>query len=222
VRGCAQVIVTAFSSVLLVATAISATARPPQRQAAGASFEIVPGVRFGPIRKTTTRAALSSMFPLAAIQDAEIYIAEGFCTNGTRVFPDSADEIDVAWQDAARSRVSFVRTATPNGRWVTSRGVRIGSLLTELERLSGDVLIVSGFGWDCGGGLGWRESTGSVGLGLAIDPADAEIGSTAPDADSILGDRPIRSDHPLIRQIRVRVIEITQSWGTHFDEKDCR
>jgi hypothetical protein len=96
VRGYAPAIVSAFSAGFFVATAMSGTARPQQQQAAGDSFEIVPGARFGPIRETTTRAALSSIFPPESIQDTEIYIAEGFCTNGTRVFPDSADEIDVA------------------------------------------------------------------------------------------------------------------------------
>lgn len=198
-----------------------APARPAQRQATDASFEIVPGTRFGPIREATTRVALSSMFPPASIQDREVYIGEGFCTDGTLVFPGTANEIHVAWQDAARAQVAFVRTTMPNGRWGTSRGVRVGSLLPDLERLSGKVMTFSGFGWDYGGGLLWSEPTGSVGLRLEIDPADAEKGHAAPDSREIFGDKEVRSDHPLVRTLRVRVGEIIQSWGAHFGEKDC-
>lgn len=220
VRGWARVLVSVLGSAFLIAPALSAQA-PSLQPAVGGPFEIVPGTRFGPIREQTTRAALSAMFPPEEIDDTEIYVAEGFCTDGTRVFPGSADEIDVAWQDASRSRVAFVRTTGPSSRWATSSGVRVGSLLTDLERLSGTVLTFSGFGWDYGGGLDWRESTGGVGLRLAFDPADAETGAVAPGADEIFGDRPVRSDHPLIRRLRVRVTEIIQSWGTHAGERDC-
>ena len=211
-----------FASALLAGPAVPLLARPVQGRAPGASFEVVPGERFGPIRETTTRSALAAAFPSVTIRDMPIEIGEGFCTDGTRLFPGTADEIDVAWQNAERSRVAFVRTTTPGGRWATPRGVRLGTLLSELERLSGAFLTVSGFGWDYGGGTSWSEPTGSIGLRLDFDSADREKASLASNSRDIFGDTPVRSDHPLIRTLRIRVDEMTLSWGPHFNEKDCR
>ena len=164
---------------------------------------------------------MPSLFPRGAIQDGDVYIGEGFCVNGTRVFPGTRDEIEVAWRDASRSRVAFVRTRMPEGRWVTPLGVRVGSLLTDLERIAGRVLTFSGFGWDYGGGMAWAEPSGSLSVRLAIDPADLEKSSTAADRGSIDGDRPVRSDHPLVRSLRIRVGQITQSWSSSLNDREC-
>jgi hypothetical protein len=179
------------------------------------------GQRFGPIHETTTRAELETFFGRTALRDTDIHIGEGLCTRGTRVLEQTPDEVDVAWQDAARTRVAFVRTAKPGGRWVTRRGVRVGMRLPELERLAGNVLTFSGFGWDYGGGLSWSEEGAGLGLRVALDPEDNQIAHTLPGSDSIYGDRPVRSDHPLIRRLRVSVDEMVQSWGTHAGEYDC-
>lgn len=184
-------------------------------------FDIVPGRRFGPIAENTSRVALTAVAPANAIRESAIEIGEGFCTEGVRLFPDTDDEVEVAWQDVAQTRVAFVRTRRPGGRWHTTGGVRIGTLLSDLERLANRVLTFSGFGWDYGGGATWTEGSGEIGLRLDIDRAEAAK-ATAPNADDIYGDRTVRSDHPVVRTLRVRVDEIIQTWGQHASERDCR
>lgn len=212
------------SASILVVAVLSAAALTAQRgeprQVPPTSFEIVVGERFGPIRDTTSRADLERLFGAAA-RDADVNIGEGLCASGTRVFEQTPDEIDIAWQGGARTRVAFVRAARPGGRWVTRRGVRVGMRLSELERLAGEVLTFSGFGWDYGGGMSWSEGGASLGLRVGLDPEDNQIAHTLPASDSIYGDRPVRSDHPLIRRLRVSVEEMVQSWGTHVGEHDC-
>lgn len=180
-------------------------------------FDVVPGQRFGPIVEGTSRIALASVVPGDAIREGAVGIAEGVCTDGVRLFPDTDDEVEVAWQDVAQTRVAFVRASRPGGRWRTTGGVRIGTLLTDLERLAGRVLTFSGFGWDYGGGTVWTEAVGEIGLRLDFDPTDA-ANATAAD---IYGDRIVRSDHSVIRTLRIRVAEIIQTWGQHASEKDC-
>jgi hypothetical protein len=191
-----------------------------QRSSPG-DFTVVPGQRFGAIRETTTRPDLVKMFSASAVTDGDVPIGEGFCTDGTFVLAGTRDAIDIAWQDAARTRVAFVRTRAAGGRWRTPKGVGIGTRLTELERIAGTVVTFSGFGWDYGGGTSWREGDGSLGLALEIDPADPQGRAADPDGRTIFGDREVRSDHPLIRAIRVHVAEMTQSWGQHLGEHDC-
>src|SRR5262245_50034373 len=113
------------SSVAAVAVAAaimaggSASGRS-QKTAPPETFTIVPGMRFGPIRETTSRSALPPLLPRNAIRDAEINIGEGFCVSGTLLFPGTPDEAEVTWQDERKSRVASVRIKQPDSRWVTS------------------------------------------------------------------------------------------------------
>jgi hypothetical protein len=198
--------------------ALCVTVGAARQSQPSASFTIVAGTQFGPIRETTTRAELQSLCR-GAVKDNDVHLGEGICTNGTKVLPGTPDEIDVAWQDAARSRVSFVRTTTAGSRWRTERGVRIGTTLRELVRMAGQVLTFSGFGWDYGGGLAWTEPTGSIGLRLTMMSDDAA--AKLPRAAEIYGDREVRSDHPVIQRARITVDEITMAWGSHAGEHDC-
>jgi len=205
---------TTIVAVVAFAVAVGAAAQQPP----SSSFTIIAGQQFGPIRETTTRTALQAMFR-GSVKDADVNIGEGICTKGTKVLPGTADEVDVAWQDAARSRIAFVRTTTAGGHWRTARGVRMGTTLPELVQLAGKVLTFSGFGWDYGGGLSWSEPTGSIALRLML--SHDETIEKLPRADEIYGDREVRSNHPVIQRARVTVDEIMMSWGRHAGEHDC-
>jgi hypothetical protein len=200
--------------------ALAFAAAVPAVGRAASDFTIVPGNRFGPIRETTARASLATAFPPAAVEDVDVDIGEGFCAPGTRIFGGTPDEIDVTWQDEARSRVAFVRTQKPGARWSTARGVRIGTSLMQLERMAGHVVTFSGFGWDYGGSLDWSEGRGSIGVRLSMAGEDQKL--TERELESIYGDRPVRSDVPAARKVNIRVEAIVMSWGTHQGEHDCR
>jgi hypothetical protein len=208
-----------LSRAIVVACALAVTLGAARQQRPSTSFTIVAGQQFGPIRETTTRAELQSLFR-GALKDGDVHLGEGFCAIGTLVLPGTADEIDVAWQDKARSRVAFVRTTKAGGRWRTTTGVRIGTTLPELVRIAGTVLTFSGFGWDYGGGLAWSEPTGPIGLRLMLN-RDETLASL-PRADEIYGDREVRSDHPVVSRARITVDEISIAWGSHAGEHDCR
>jgi len=201
------------TSVLAVAAAQS-PARPPR------PFEVVPGVHFGAIDVSTTRAGLPRLYPRARIADVEVPIGEGYCTPGAQVFAGTPDAIDVVWQDTAKTEVAFARTITPGGRWATRSGVRLGTTLTELERIGGRVLTFSGFGWDYGGGAQWEEPTGRLDLRLDVDPRDRGRGM-GPGTEAIYGDREVRSDLPLVRQLRIVVVELSITWGMPASDRFC-
>lgn len=208
--------------VPLVASAALAAQVPGAQPPTSQSFIIRPGVQFGVLRESTSRAALSSLVPPNAIRDEDLLIGEGFCAPGTLLYPGTPDEIAVTWQDAGRTRVAHIRTTSgQSNRWMTAQGVRVGTLLTDLERLSGRTLEFSGFGWDYGGGLMWSETTGDIRLRLKVDPADVPASVNDPDSGSIKGDHLVRSDRPLVRRLRIRVYELMQVWASHYGEYDC-
>ena len=82
-----------------------------------------------------------------------------------------------------------------------------------------------GLGWDYGGGASWTEHEGSLDLILDLDPASdarlTELGRTDPRVEELFGDRTVRSDHPVARQLTFRVSRIGLAWGAPFDERDC-
>ncbi|MDH3498421.1 MAG: hypothetical protein OER21_16830, partial [Gemmatimonadota bacterium] len=190
------------------------------------TWVVRPGERFGPLDAETSEAMLRRRLGQGAVTPAEVYLAEGFCTAGTRLFAGTAAEVDIGWTTAARDRPAFVRTRRADGPWRTPAGVRVGITLAELERLGGAPLTFSGFGWDYGGGTSWQEGTGAVGLHLSPDTASdriiADLAAHDPRVNELFGDRPVRSDHPIVRQLRIVVEELGMGWGATADEHDCR
>jgi hypothetical protein len=191
-------------TALFVATATQTT-----------DFEIVVGDHFGPIHETTTRAQLSQLFGKDAVKDVQVPIGEGMCVPGAVVFQNHANEVEITWQDKARTRVAFARVQKPAGNWHTRRGVRVGTTLRELEAIAGKVLVFLGFGSDYGGGMEWTEDGKS--LRLEINP---EEGTTLP--RDVSGDREVRSDHPPNRKMKNNVTWMRQDWGSPSGETECR
>ncbi len=186
---------------------------------------VLPGERFGPITPNTGEADLREMLGASSVVAGEIYLAEGFCAPGVRLFPGWPFELELAWADSARARPAFVRSRTASGAWRTPLGVGVGTTLKELEQLRGEPITFSGFGWDYGGGTSWEEHTGTLHLRLDIDPVSNEtlqqLDQTDPRTNEIFGDRSVRSDHAIIRQITVQVEEISLYWAATSAERDC-
>lgn len=180
-------------------------------------WTIHPRVRFGAIEETTSRSAIEGIFGSANVQDAWIYLAEGFCVPGTLVFPGKEDELELTWSTDERVAPATVRVRNGGSQWITVDGVRIGTTLKELEQLRGGPLEFGGFGWDYGGGTRWN----GLSLRLAPDASDYRRLAEAPEFREILGERMVRSDHPLIRRMTVRVELIELAWSYPKDEQEC-
>ena len=206
---------------LLILWTLGVTVFAPVTPGPTPSFEIVPGKSFGPIHQNSSRADLAEAFGAANVTDADIYLGEGNCTAGTRIYDGTPDALDVAWQDKEHTMVAFVRTSTAGSKWVTPRGVRIGTTLREIEKLAGKTITFSGFGWDYGGGTHWEESSGELTLGLEIDPGQKLTEGQTKQMPEIVGDKLIRSDHLLVRTLRIRVDLIRQDWGQVYGDHFC-
>jgi hypothetical protein len=186
---------------------------------------IQPSERFGPIDPRTSEHDLMRRIGQSALKQAEIYIAEGICTAGTQLFSGTPAELDIAWLDTTRTQPAFVRVRKSDGPWHTPLGVRVGTTLAELERLAGAPITFGGFGWDYGGGAGWEEGGGQLGLRLSIAAESndllLELSKRDERTRQLFGERPVRSDHPVVRQLRIVVEEMSLGWGAHGDEHEC-
>lgn len=194
------------------------------RDADRTSRTVVPGERFGPIGSRTSEADLVALFGADAVVRDEVYLAEGFCTPGTIVLPDTADRVEITWIDSLRTRPASVSAREAGASWRTEAGVGIGTTLDELERIAARPVSFGGFGWDYGGAMSWSEPYGEgrgLGLQLGPDPEAWNRSRDDPRITELLGEGTVSSDHPLLDEIPVRVEILTIVWGTPYGERFC-
>ncbi len=187
-------------------------------------WRIVPDERIGPVTASSSEASLRTALDDSLLVRGEVYLAEGVCTDGNVLYPGSADQLDIAWADSARSHPAFLRVAGTGSRWTTDSGIHVGSTLQELEAIRGEPITFSGFGWDYGGGLNWGGDDAPFRMSLRLQPDSAswQLAYQDPTVDDIFGDRPVRSDNPLIRRMNITVASISVGFAPQFEEHDCR
>lgn len=113
----------------------------------------IPGSRVGPITSSCSERQLGAIFGKDNVQTERIMVDEGESwENATFVFRDTKNEIQVSWQDEQSLRgprkVGIYRAGT---NWRTPEGITIGTTLSDLNRINGKALSITGFGWEYGG-----------------------------------------------------------------------
>ena len=204
---------------LLVCVACTGRSTPSDRV-------IVPGERIGPVTADTPESELIEDLGKEAATGRAVDVGEGYCVPGTVLFPESVDAVEVAWSDSARTKPAFARIRSDGARWTTPAGVHIGMTLEQLERINGEPIAFSGFGWDYGGTTTWteagsKESRGSLFLVLAPDSATESWVRAHPRYNEIIGERTVTSDHPLIREMLIRVEAMSLRWTEPAPPGQC-
>ena len=184
---------------------------------------IVPSARIGPVTADRSEGDLIALLGDSLVVQRDVYIAEGFCVPGTVVYPNTANALEIIWQDSTRARPAVVELTTSDpdsvSDWHTAEGVRLGHTLVQLEALNGKSFGFGGLGWDYGGwGGNWddgalAEMGRSLSLRFAEHPDSAFAASRDPRAGEIYGERTVRSDHPVARRSGIRVVTIALRLG---------
>ncbi|UYN99504.1 MAG: hypothetical protein KIT02_16615 [Devosia sp.] len=131
---------------------------------------------------------------------------EGIEMLATRVFDGDPDkQIEFVWWDEdKREGPSYIEL---NPSMTGPGGVRVGQSMDEVEAINGEPFTLSGFGWDYGGSTSPQSGAlsdfpGDCILSLRFSPQDypADV-----DTDSVMGDREVSSDNPILDAMDVRV-----------------
>jgi hypothetical protein len=186
---------------------------------------VSPDERVSLVLDDTTEGELIEQVGASNLMRREAHVGEGFCAPATVLFSGTENEYEVLWTDTTYSQPAAVRISRAGSRWRTNEGVQIGTTLEELERMRGEPVEFSGFGWDYGGTATWSDATDSedrILLQLAPEPDSMARAATDPRYGEVLGEQTIRSDHPLVRRLGIRVERITLLMGRNAGEHQCR
>jgi len=179
---------------------------------------IVPGLRVGPVTRTSTEQSLLRSLGKSAMK-AEIDVGEGMTERGLIIYEDDpARRLAVTWDHGRPAHPALVficyqRLNSPC-RWRTASGIGIGLTLKDLERhnsrpfeLTGAGTDVSGNGVSFNGGRLARELDNPKRLLLTFDvngPANRNI--SAEEYDTIQGGGVFLSSLPAFQKLNPRVI----------------
>lgn len=175
---------------------------------------IVPGVRVGPITRTTTLAELQRIYGSASVRAEAIDVGEGETAPGATIFPeDSLRRVQVAFVDSAGSAPRFIAIRGDSSLWHTDHGVTLGTRLGRLGALNGRPFVLLGFAWDYEGTVvSWNGGTLTADSGAGRFIVRLRPTRTGPGADSltrdVLGDREYASDRPAMVGLDPAVYEL--------------
>ncbi|MHC4756510.1 MAG: SecDF P1 head subdomain-containing protein, partial [Planctomycetota bacterium] len=202
-----------------------------QQAVEGLIYRIVSGVRVGEITRETTEADLRRIYGTENVENANIPIGEGDYEPGTVLFPkDPTKKVEILWEDIEkRSQPKTVLIKGVKSEWQIFNGITLGTKLNELQRINGKPFVLTGFGWDYEGTvISWekgnlKDQLGDLGLPdnrkviLRLVESNASIVS-AKEYQSVLGDKPFSSSHPVMRKLNPGIYQIV----AFFSEKLSR
>jgi hypothetical protein len=196
---------------------------------------IVPGLRVGPISRTSTELSLLRSMGKVAAKDA-VGIGEGVCRPGLVIYKDDPTRrLALVWNKEAPAHPAFVWICyEPEARcrWHTANGIGFGTTLKELELRNGKPFGMTGFGWDYGGNIisfeGGKLDRELKGLRLTLGPRIDKGGEYSPkitqeEALTLQGDKLISSSEPVMQKLNPYVMYMLLDFDeTSFsDEVPC-
>lgn len=194
---------TASHSKLAAVAALALLLPTPSALAAELACEGVFGI-------DSSEARLVAHFGREHVVTGEVPGPEGTTMIATTVYPgDPEREFQAVWwhEDTLRDPSFFT---TPPGDTAPG-GARIGMTVEEVEALNGGPFNILGFGWDYSGSTGFQPGDLSGLPELCFVNVTFEPSVELPadvDPEPISGDKEVRSDLPLLRQVEPRVVEI--------------
>ena len=171
----------------------------------GGDYLIVPGVRVGPLHgEHALENDLVQTFGAENIKKQAIYVGEGEEMPGYLIFPDTKDELQIAYDTTiAKDKPAFIRVEQEGTHWKTSTGISIGTTIEELVKINGHDFDFLGFEWDYGGFVtDWKNGKLNTDLRIRL----GKDGGNLP--TELIGDRTLSSNNPKIKGQKIKVASL--------------
>ncbi|MCU1238612.1 MAG: hypothetical protein JWP63_6579 [Candidatus Solibacter sp.] len=184
------------------------------------TYLIVPGVRIGPITRTSTERSLLAAFGKDALKQP-VDTGQGMMEPGLVLYPDDpARRLEIVWTDETPAHPATIFIC-PGAievacRWRTATGVGFGTTLKDLERRNGKPFEMVIWGSDVGGNVtSFRGGTlerelQSRALFLTLDPALDKEGGYVPKLSdqeklAVQGEKFVLSSDPVLQKLNPHV-----------------
>lgn len=165
--------------------------------------------------RDTSHAAMVRAFGAENVVYKKIDAPQGSTGMATIVFErDRERRLMIEWRDEEKLARPIYIGIDNKSKWIAPLGIKTGMLIGEVEQQNGRPFRLNGFGWDLGGAARFGKEDGSLGdlpggchLGLTFEPT-AEGLPLGGKYRSLNGNRDLRSDMPLLREVKPAVVEI--------------
>jgi hypothetical protein len=166
-------------------------------------YTIEPGRRVGVITAATTEEELQQLYGAENVRRDTIWLMEGDFDMGTKVFPDTENELEIIWTE--QGTPSLIRFTKPGADWEAPNGLKAGISLQELESLNMRPFQFFGFGWDFGGAVtDWKGGRMPPSVMVTLTPGNTDLLS-----DNYLGEVSLTSDDPELKSFGITVGVLT-------------
>ncbi len=143
-----------------------------------------------------SEAELIQKYGKENIKREEFYYAEGTVSQmETVVFQGNEKEVVFSWEDDSVkfNKLIDITVYNTNSVWKTKNGIKIGTRMTELEKLNEKPFSFSGFGWDYAGGVDFENGKlANNGIGITLGGLENEDNNPA--YEKLLGDNMFKSN----------------------------
>lgn len=170
--------------------------------------KLVTDSSWGLINKNTDFAGLQNIYGNPNVKDERICGPE--CIDSldvTIIFPGKDNEFIVYWEDSLyHKKIGLIRCYADDAPYHTTKGIKMGTTLSELLSINGKPIAFFGFGWDYGGSVislnhGVLEETN---IRFTLDLTESG------DDNSLSGDTELNSEMPAVKKVqdKIRVSEL--------------
>ena len=197
---------------LFVCSATTVEAR--QIQGAGLDFSC------SVFPESLSETALIARYGAENVTRAPVFGVDDGPVNGTVLFPNLDERVEIAWQDTESMRQpAWIRVRGEQIRWRTPHGIRIGDDLVGIERRNGWPFRLGGFSLEGGQGSlrswGGRGRFKDVDLGVCalIITFQPRPGSGASQSTRQILHGEFSSGHPAMQALNPTVVAIWIRYG---------
>lgn len=187
---------------------------------------IVPGVRVGPVTRSSTEQSLRATLGADVVKQT-IETGEGETEPGLVIFKsDPSRQLEIVWNHDTppHPQLVFICRDSTKGfcRWRTFSGIGFGTTLKSLEMRNGRPFEMTGWGTDVGGNIvNWKGgklqavlNKPAAPLTLGIFPNLDKAGGYVPvvtnrEFESVQGDKFIPSSDPVLQKLNPRIGSMT-------------
>ena len=99
---------------------------------------IIPNEKFGEITANSSERGLILLYGRSNVLKDSVSLGEGIYEKGTKIFPNTNDEITITWKDKKNKKnPQFIELRGEKSNWKTKEGITLGTSLKTLEIFNG-------------------------------------------------------------------------------------